>query len=202
MGFVAALAGDTYLHARPEAPTHIHQEIVMTGIGRTIAVSLAVVVAAGCTKAEQSPADTTAVAAATAAPANTAADETAIRDLNTSWFRIYNTHDAAALAALYADDAVLMMPGSPVARGREAITAAYKKDMDAMAKSGMMNNEGTDSDIVASGDLAYESNTFTITDKNGKKIDSGKYVTVFAKRDGKWMIIRDIWNSDTGPATP
>ena len=54
----------------------------------------------------------------------------------------------------------------------------------------------------ASGDLAYESNTFTITDKAGKKIDSGKYVTVFARKDGKWVIVRDIWNSDAGPATP
>ena len=55
---------------------------------------------------------------------------------------------------------------------------------------------------AASGDLAYESNTFTITDKAGKKIDSGKYVTVFARKDGKWVIVRDIWNSDAGPATP
>jgi uncharacterized protein (TIGR02246 family) len=174
----------------------------MTGLGRTLAVSLAVVVVAGCTKAENTPADTAAVATVSAAPVNTAADESAIRDLNASWFRINNTHDAAALAALYADDAVLMMPGSPVARGREAIAAAYKKDMDIMAKSGMMNNQGSDSEIAVSGDLAYESNTFTLTDKTGKKIDSGKYVTVFAKRDGKWVIVRDIWNMDTVPATP
>jgi len=174
----------------------------MTGFGRTLAASLAFVVVAGCTKAEDTPADTAAVAAAASAPASTAADETAVRDINASWFRIYNTHDAAALVALYADDAVLMMPGAPVARGREAIQAAYQKDLDGMAKSGMMNNLGSDSEIVASGDLAYESNTFTVTDKSGKTVDSGKYVTVFAKRDGKWMIVRDIWNSDAGTATP
>ena len=136
------------------------------------------------------------------ATGTTAGDESAIRDLNASWFRIYNTHDAAALAALYADDAVLMMPGAPTVRGRDAIKAAYEKDMAVMAKAGNMNNEGSDSEISASGDLAYESNTFTITDKAGKKIDSGKYVTVFARKDGKWMIVRDIWNSDAGPATP
>ena len=174
----------------------------MTGFGRTLAVSLAVVVVAGCTKAETPAADTAAVAAAATAPASSAADEAAIRDLNASWFRINNTHDAAALAALYADDAVLMMPGAPVARGREAIAAAYKKDMDVMAKSGWVNNQGSDSEIGLSGDLAYESNTFTIADKTGKKIDSGKYVTVFAKRDGKWVIVRDIWNMDTPTATP
>ena len=60
----------------------------------------------------------------------------------------------------------------------------------------------TSSEIGASGDVAWESNTFTITDKAGKQIDAGKYVTVFAKKDGKWAIVRDIWNSDMGPATP
>ena len=71
----------------------------------------------------------------------------------------------------------------------------------AMAKAGLTNNLGNDSQIAASGDLAYESNTFSATDKAGKVVDSGKYLTVFAKRDGKWMIVRDTWNSDTPPQT-
>jgi len=31
-------------------------------------------------------------------------------------------------------------------------------------------------------------------------VDAGKYLTVFQRRDEKWMIIRDTWNSDTAPA--
>ena len=186
---------------RDQSSTDIYPEIAMISIGRSLAVSLAVVLITACSTAEKPPADSATVAAAPVA-ATTAGDESAIRDLNASWFRIYNTHDAAALAALYTDDAVLMMPGAPAVRGRDAIKAAYEKDMSAMAKAGNMNNEGSDSEVSASGDLAYESNTFTITDKTGKKIDSGKYVTVFAKKDGKWMIVRDIWNSDSGAATP
>ena len=174
----------------------------MINIGRRLALSLSVVVVAGCSTAAKPPADTTAAAAAPAATTNTAADETAIGDLNASGFKIYNTHDAAALAALYADDAVLMMPGSQAVRGRDAIKAAYQKDMDAMAKAGSMNNQGSSSEVGVSGDVAWESNTFNITDKAGKTIDSGKYVTVFARKDGKWAIVRDIWNSDTGTATP
>jgi ketosteroid isomerase-like protein len=33
-------------------------------------------------------------------------------------------------------------------------------------------------------------------------VDAGKYVTVFQRKDGKWRIIRDIWNSDNPPAPP
>ncbi|MGE5750008.1 MAG: YybH family protein [Gemmatimonas sp.] len=174
----------------------------MVSLGRSLALGLSVAVVAGCSTAAKPSADTTTVAAAPAATANSAADETAIRDLNASWFKIYNTHDAAALAALYADDAVLMMPGKQAIRGRDAIKAAYQKDMDEMAKAGNMNNQGSDSEAGVSGDVAWESNTFDITDKTGKKIDAGKYVTVFARKDGKWAIIRDIWNSDSGTATP
>ena len=88
-----------------------------------------------------------------------------------------------------------------MAHGRDAIKSAYQKDLDAMAKAGYSNNMGTGSEAGASGDLAWESNTFTVTDKSGKKIDSGKYITVFARKDGKWQIARDIWNSDM-PAAP
>lgn len=174
----------------------------MPGFGRSLAAGLAIVVVAGCTKSEKPPADTAAAAAASTTSPGSATDDSTVRDLNATWFRVFNAHDAGALAALYADDAVLMVPGSPAARGREAIKAAYQKDMDAMAKSGYLNNQGNDSESAVSGDLAYESNTFNVTDKTGKKIEAGKYVTVFAKRNGKWMIIRDIWNSDTMPATP
>jgi hypothetical protein len=33
-------------------------------------------------------------------------------------------------------------------------------------------------------------------------VDAGKYITVFQRKDGKWVIIRDTWNSDGAPAAP
>ena len=170
----------------------------MNRLQRSLTLGLTVVGIAGCTKPATPTADSTSIAATTIA-ADPAADEAAIRELNASWFKTYNSHDAAALAAFYADDAVLMMPGVPTTRGPEAIKAAYQRDMDGMAKGGFSNAIGADSEAGVSGDLAWESNTFTVTDKSGKKVDSGKYVTVFERRNGKWMIVRDIWNSDAAP---
>ncbi|MEO5904706.1 MAG: SgcJ/EcaC family oxidoreductase [Gemmatimonadaceae bacterium] len=153
---------------------------------------------AGCNAAAKPAGDTTATAAA--AP-DMAADQQALRDVNAAWFKAYNAHDAAALAALYADDAVLYMPGQAMIRGRDAIKAAYQKDVDASAKASLANNVGSGSEAGASGDLGWETNTFTVTDKSGKKIDSGKYFTMFARKDGKWWIVRDIWNSDAAAPT-
>lgn len=148
-----------------------------------ITVSLAVVM--GCAK--------------TAAPVvDTAADEAAVRAINPSWFKAFNAGDADGIAALYAEDAVLSIPGAAAARGRTAIREAAAKDIAAAA--GLTNNSGTSPEFGVSGDLAWEWNTFTVTDASGATVDTGKYVTVYGRKDGKWMIIRDIWNSDTPPA--
>ena len=167
---------------------------------RNLAVSLSIAAIAAvtaCSKAESPPAD----ASATAAPASmvSAEDVMAVKALNSAWFAHYNAHHADSLASLYADDAVLMLPGSPMIRGRDAIQAAYKKDMDESAKAGYINVQGKQSEISVSGDIGYESNVFTVTDKAGKQLETGKYVTVFGRKNGKWMIVRDIWNMDSAP---
>jgi uncharacterized protein (TIGR02246 family) len=127
-------------------------------------------------------------------PDTRAADEAAIRDINKTWFTAYNAGDAAGIVALHAEDAVVCPPGAPAARGASAIRGHYEKELAA----GFSSTAGPTSDVGASGDLGWESGTYTATDKSGKTVDVGKYVTVFAKKNGKWLIIRDIWNSD-GP---
>jgi ketosteroid isomerase-like protein len=62
-----------------------------------------------------------------------------------------------------------------------------------------LNAGSSRADAGVSGDLAWEWNTFSVTDKAGATVDTGKYVTVYGRRDGKWRIIRDIWNSDAPP---
>jgi len=38
-----------------------------------------------------------------------------------------------------------------------------------------------------------------LKDKTGKVIDTGKYLSVSKKKDGKWLYARDTWNSDGPP---
>jgi uncharacterized protein (TIGR02246 family) len=142
-----------------------------------------------------------AACAKTAPPAaDTAADETAIRAVNTAWFKAFNAGDGVAVAALYAEDAVLSAPGAPAARGKASISEYYVKDLAASAAAGLTNEDGPTSDVGASGDLAWQWGTYKVTDKSGAAVDAGKYTTVFQRKDGKWMIIRDTWNSDAAPA--
>lgn len=133
---------------------------------------------------------------------DTAADEATVRAINPAWFKAYNAGDADGIAALYADDAVLNIPGLPPVRGRAGIRDSMAQDIAASAAAGLTFNPGTSAEFGLSGELAWEWNTFTITDASGATVDTGKYVTVYGKRDGQWTIIRDIWNSDAPPAAP
>ena len=150
-------------------------------------VAASLVVLAGCAKTTPPAADA-------------AADEAAIRAVDSAWFKAYNAGDADGVTALYAEDAVVNDPGMPAVRGRAAIREAYVKDIAAEAAGGLTDNQGPSGEFGVSGDLGWEWNTFTVTDKSGAIVDTGKYVTVYGKKNGKWFIIRDIWNSDTPPA--
>jgi uncharacterized protein (TIGR02246 family) len=140
-----------------------------------------------------------AACAKTPAP-DTAADADAIRAVNIAWNKGYNAGDGAGVAALYAEDAVLMAPGAPSARGKASISEYYAKDAPAFAAAGLTVADAPTSDVAQSGDLAWQSGTYTNTDKSGTTVDAGKFLTVFQRKDGKWMIIRDTWNSDAARA--
>jgi uncharacterized protein (TIGR02246 family) len=133
---------------------------------------------------------------------DTAADEAAIRAVDSTWFAGANAGNAGAVAALYADDAVLNAPGAPPARGSAAIREALTKDFANTQGGGFGLVRGPTAEVGVSGDLGWIWNTFTVKDKSGATVDAGKYVTVVARKDGKWRIIRDIWNSDNPPPAP
>ena len=170
----------------------------MTSFQKVSLTVLGILALSGCSRAEAPPTDT---AAAMAPPvATSAADREAVQAVNAAWFKAFNARDVDAITALYAEDAVVSAPGMPAARGTAAIKETLGKDIAGATKAGISNNVGTNEELGVSGDLAWESNTFTVTDKAGKTLDNGKYVTLFERRNGKWLIIRDIWNSDGPPA--
>jgi len=139
-------------------------------------------------------------ACAKTAPPDTAADQAAIRVVQNSWYKAYNAGDGAAVAALYAEDAVLSAPHVPAARGATSIREYFVKDAAAFTGAGLTGVEGPTNDVGVSGDLAWQGDTYKVTDKSGATVDAGKTLTVFQRRDGKWMIIRDTWNSDAAAA--
>jgi ketosteroid isomerase-like protein len=130
-----------------------------------------------------------------------AGDDGRIRAGTASWMSSFNSGNAGGIVALYADNAVLMPPNAPSARGVAAIKDAITKEIAGAKKGGITLALGTTADEVGiAGDMAWHSGTYVVKDKGGKSVDAGKFVEVWERKGGKWRIVRDIWNSDAAPA--
>ena len=127
------------------------------------------------------------------------ADEAAIRAQSTNWAKAYNGGDAKAVAALYADDAILLPPGAPGAKGRDAILAFFTKDIAGSQAAGAVFVLSPKTDVGVSGNMGWESGTYTATMK-GAVVEAGKFLSVLRKKGGRWLYIRDTWNADSPPA--
>jgi uncharacterized protein (TIGR02246 family) len=148
----------------------------------------------GCRAGEK---DGNAVAGAnTAAAVDVSADEQAIRGQVDNWLKLVKAKDAAAIAALYAEDGAVMPPNAPIGKGRAAIQQTW---------AGMMQTPGFDLSFVpdqiivsSSGDMALDRGTYklAVAPNGTAQTDTGKYVVVWRKIGGEWKAAADIFNSD------
>ncbi len=135
------------------------------------------------------------------AHAAASADETAIRAQTTNWEKAYNGGDAKGVAALYAEDALLLPPGAPGVSGRAAILAHMSRDIADSKAAGVVFVINPKTDVGVSGKMGWESGMYKVTVK-GAVVETGKFLSVSRKKDGKWLYIRDTWNADAPPAPP
>jgi ketosteroid isomerase-like protein len=127
-------------------------------------------------------------------------DEAVIRAGSGSWPVAHNAGDIDKMVALYADDAVLLPPDAPAVTGRAAIREFLTKDVAASKAAGIRIKD-LKSSAGVSGNLGWHAGHFAVVDGAGKTVGTGKYSEVWRKTDGKWVMIRDMWNNDA-PAAP
>lgn len=138
-------------------------------------------------------------AAATDAPT----PEETFKAASATWAASYNAGNAAGIEALYADDAVVMPPNA-TAVAHAGLHDFLTRDM-ANSKAAGITLGIASGKTGRAGDLAWHDGTYTITDKTGKTVGTGKYVEIWQRSAGKWAMVRDIWNDDApaaAPATP
>jgi uncharacterized protein (TIGR02246 family) len=130
-------------------------------------------------------------AAQPAAQAQPADDTDAIRERVKAYVDAYNKHDAAALAELWADDAVYLNreTGEPI-EGRPAIASMF----DDMFKEGEADQLAVTVDSIRkiTPDVAIEDGTAILVSAEGEPMPS-TYTAVHVKKDGQWYLnsVRD-----------
>ena len=140
---------------------------------RTVAILVLLVLGAGCA---QSP-----------------APEAFPQDVADAWVERFATHDAAGAAALYTEDAQLLPPNMDIVTGRAAI-------QEFIAKINPPDSPAIKIATVETrvfGDYAHRQGSYRFESPDGGTVESGKFIELWKKTDGHWLIHRDIWNSDT-----
>jgi ketosteroid isomerase-like protein len=124
-----------------------------------------------------------------------------LRQASVEWDGLFNSGETTKLAALYAEDAISMPPNAPTVRGRQALQADFKSFLD----TNTARHETTVDGIVREGNLAIEHARYRLTYKprsgvGTEVVETGRHLECRKKVNGKWLIVLEIWNSDTPPA--
>ncbi len=114
--------------------------------------------------------------------------------LEDGFARASNAKDVDGVAVYYANDAESLANNESTRVGMDAIKAGIKREMDSDTSGSTIAFVTTG--VWADGKYATETGTSSITNKDGKVTYTGKYMTLFELRDGKYVAIRDIWNDD------
>ena len=126
-----------------------------------------------------------------------AADRQQLADLAKQHDAALNRKDAAAAAALFTEDAVVVPPG-PTFAGRDAI----QKDMEKGIKDGHGNHVSTTDQIHVSGDLAWTTGGWSMTvpgPDNSVRPLHGNYGAVEQREGGAWKIRALTYNVIMNP---
>jgi len=157
-------------------------------VGKTTAlVAISLFAMTACTRHAPSKVDTT-------------ADETALRAADDTFERALHSGDVETVTALYAEDAVLLPAGAPAVRGRDAIHEFFKSAIAERKPGEATTGTLSDRSVGVSGDLGWSSGASKVTGPDGATIFTGKFLSVSRKVSGKWLYIRDTWNSDSDQA--
>jgi len=110
-----------------------------------------------------------------------------LRDYERAW----NAGDAAGLAALFADDGVILQSNHAPVRGRAAIEAAYARQ----SPGGSLRLRAFAHAV--SGTVGYVIGGYGF---GGGRRDAGKFTLALQRAaDGRWMIFSDMDNTNAAP---
>lgn len=116
-----------------------------------------------------------------------------LRDYERAW----GAGDAAALAALFAEDGFLLQGGRPPVRGRSAIRAAYAGQGGGPLRLRALA-------YAVEGAVGFIIGAYGYADSpNAPVMDMGKFtLTLRRGADGAWLIFSDMDNSSQRPRRP
>lgn len=155
------------------------------------ALAFMALVTFGCTSTAT---DDDAEEVAVMAEPDMAAIEAEIQEMENAWAQAQNEKNVEGLLAMYSDDAVSMGNDQPAMTGKDALRKDIEEGMATRPEGYVTSYETTG--VFGSENQVTETGISTTKDAEGNVVETGKYMAVWEKRDGKYVCIRDIYNRD------
>jgi uncharacterized protein (TIGR02246 family) len=116
------------------------------------------------------------------------------------WLAAFADGDADAVAACYADDAVMWFPGGPMATGRQAIRDGYAHFFSEYSIQDV-STQTLGHETMGDTQAAWGTYAITTVEKASGKVHSvtGRFTDVSRKIDGRWLYVADHPSDDPPP---
>ena len=124
-------------------------------------------------------------------PFDAAAAQKEIEALNQVFSDLLSKSDSVGLSEMYTVDAKTLSPNAPAEVGRDKIRSGFGY----MIKGGLNKLTLKTNGVWGNSEYVTEEGELTLASADGQVIDNGKYLVLWKKEDGKWKILRDIFNS-------
>src|SRR3954468_6406239 len=107
---------------------------------------------------------------------------------------LYNNGEVRSIG-YYADDATSFFQNRAPLVGKQAIVAFLKEDL--VANTNKISFKTNEVFVSGDGNQVVEVGSFSVVDSANAPVNTGNYMTLFEKRQGKYVAVRDMSASDT-----
>jgi ketosteroid isomerase-like protein len=118
-----------------------------------------------------------------------------IQDKENEFAATYNAGEKKNIG-YYAEDAVTYAQNSQPYVGKEAIVDYLMSNLDSTDRSNKISYTTKEVFVSNDGEQVVEIGYYTVVDSANTPVNTGNYMVLFVKRDGKYVSLRDMSASD------
>jgi ketosteroid isomerase-like protein len=108
---------------------------------------------------------------------------------------VYNSGEMKYIG-YYAEDAISFSQNSPPMVGKDAIVEFLKAHLDSLALSNKISFKTNEVFVSNDGNQVVEIGYYKVVNSDNAVVNSGNYMSLFVKRDGRYVSLRDMSASD------
>ena len=119
-----------------------------------------------------------------------------VQELANRWTQTYNEYDSAALAALYHEDAIVLLHGALSISGRAAIRDFWADDMQVNSPLTVLTVTHSVDDF----DMKEVHGSYEVLNRvNGLPLGHGRFAHIWTRQNGEWLLARELWDQPLEP---